>query len=162
MDIRSERQIEYAVASYSAMLYRVAFSIVSNRSDAEDVVQEVFLRWTKKNGIFNSCEHEKAWLIRATINRAKSCVTSAWKKRVVLSDNQIEVSTQNENTYLLEAVSHLPPKQRLVVHLFYYEDMPVNKIADVANMPENTVKSHLKRARESLKEMLKGEDIYGF
>lgn len=156
-EMRKDKQIEQAIAKYMTMLFRVAYSITRSRQDSEDVVQEVFLRWTRHRADFRSDEHEKAWLIKATVNRARSNQTSAWKRRIVPVEDVFEGVQDEAEHPATDAVAKLPEKQRIVVHLHYFEDMSVVEIARLTGMPESTVKSHLKRAREALKDLLKGE-----
>ena len=141
---------------YFDTVYRLALSRTGNRDCADDVTQEVFLRFFKTDKEFESREHIKAWLIKVTINCSKSVFTSTWFKRTVpLSEDLTFTDTHSGDVYL--TVSKLPQKYRTVIHLFYYEDMPIKQIAEILKVSENTVKSQLYRAREMLKSML-GED----
>lgn len=141
---------EIQLKEYLNSLYRLAYAYVGNKPDAEDVVQEVFLRRSKRGGVFKDAEHEKAWLIRVTINTAKSLLASSWKRRAVLSDDLAPFGEyESGESEVLAAVMKLNAKQRSVIHLYYYEDYPVEKIAGLTGMNASTVKSHLKRAREA-------------
>ncbi|MBR3133479.1 MAG: sigma-70 family RNA polymerase sigma factor [Clostridia bacterium] len=122
---------------------------------AEDVYQEVFLIFSKKCPEFKSEEHEKAWFIRVTINKTKNIITSKWNKSVTGLDEDIPFETQEKHeVYYL--VQSLPRDYRTVIYLYYYEGYKVNEIADLIGKKENTVKTWLARARESLKEKLEG------
>ncbi len=149
------------IEKYSNTVYRICLSYSGNRSDAEDIMQEVFLRYLKKPRSFATPEHEKAWFLRVTVNCCKSFFTSAWRKRIVsLEEYEHLPSPQDvpddKGSQVYEAVMALPPKQRICVHLFYYEEMTIKEIAGTIGAPESTVKSHLFRARASLEEVLKG------
>lgn len=159
--------IESIIQQYSDMVYRLAYARTRNKADAEDLFQEVFLKCHKTNQQFSSEEHCKAWLIRTTVNLSKNLLTSAWKKKVVLKEEPSR-NSGNYSTSLLEndrgevfyAVMKLPEKYRIVIHLYYYEDYSVSEIANILNRKDSTVKTQLFRARELLKQNLKGEYDY--
>lgn len=158
-----ENQIEFVLQNYAEMVYRLAYIRTKNSPDAEDLLQEVFLRLLKSNIRFNDGEHCKAWLIRTTINCSKNLLTSAWfRKTVYLEDgldnyaNAVEKGKSN----VFYAVLELPVKYRVVVHLYYYEDFSVAEISTMLNRKESTVKTQLYRARELLKKKLKGDYDY--
>lgn len=144
----------------SGTVYRLALSYTKNKCDAEDVMQNVFLKYIRKKRLFESPEHEKAWFIRVTINTAKTFF--ARKRSEVALDEIAELEsadTPQRELSVLDAVNSLPKKQRVCTHLFYYEDYSVKEIAHALSIPESTVKSHLRRARASLKEKLKGANF---
>jgi len=151
MDMTDEEIIR---ASFD-MVYRLALSQTKSIANAEDVTQEVFLRFVENRRKLKSSEHIKAWLIRVTINCSKSVFNSSWFRKTVPLDNEIAFDTP-EKSEVYYAVQSLPTKYRTVIHLFYYEDMSVKEIADCLNMKDSTVKSHLFRGRELLKKELKG------
>lgn len=150
--------VDKIIDKHKGMIYRLALSHTTNKTDAEDIMQEVFMRFLRAKPIFEDDEHEKAWFIRCAINTAKSYHFSSWRRRTVLMPTEKIVCpvTQNysECTTLSQAVFKLDSKKRMCIHLFYYEDFSVNKIAQVTGFNENTVRSHLKRAREKLRQML--------
>lgn len=141
------------VEKYFDMVYRLALSQTKNKDLSDDVVQEVFLRYIKKERHFESEEHLKAWFIRVTINCVKSHFTSAWFKKTEGLTEDIVFETE-EHGDVFYATQELPEKYRLVIHLFYYEDMSVEQIANLLNKNISTVKSQLHRARNMLKEKL--------
>lgn len=143
------------VEKYFDTVYRLALSQTRDSRRADDVLQEVFLRYIKTDKVFESEEHIKAWLLRVTMNCSKSSFTDTWHKKTVplTEDISFEMPEQEE---LYVTVAKLPKKYRSVIHLFYYEDMSVREIARCLNLKESTVKSQLHRGREMLKEMLKG------
>lgn len=149
---------------YFDMVYKLAFSGTKDRAHADDVCQEVFLKFLKTDKKFESEEHVKAWLIRVTVNQYKSFFTSSWfKKTVPISDKENElVFTTPEKNDLHNVILKLPQKYSTVIHLFYYEDLPVSQIAKILNVGESTVKSQLHRARAMLKELLGGRYDYEF
>ncbi len=149
---------------YGDRLYAAAFNITRQRQDAEDAVQEALLRLYKSDKEFESEEHVKAWLIRVTINIAKSTCTSFWhRNRVPYEDYMEEIPFEDDSDRdLMEAVLSLPDKYRIIVHLYYYEGYKTREIADTLKLSENTVKTRLLQSRKLLKAKLEGwqdEDI---
>lgn len=146
-----------AFLKYSDMVYRLAFARVKNKYDADDVLQDVFLRFIKHSEKVTNEEHAKALLIRITINCSKSMLSSSWfKKTEPLSEN-LSVSQPESDT--LDAVLRLPKKYRTVIHLHYYMGYSVDEIAEILNTKSSTVKSQLHRARKQLKLYFEGAEI---
>lgn len=149
---------EVVVIKHENRLYRTALAITGSISDAEDIVQEAFLRAYEKAPEFESEEHEKAWLIRVTVNLCNSRLRSPWRKRIVPLLESYPAS-EPEQHELLEQIITLSPKYRTVIHLFYYEGYSIKDISELTGQKESTVRSHLSRARQKLKSILK-EDNY--
>jgi len=145
------------VIKHENRLYRTALAITGNMSDAEDIVQEVFLRAYEKAPEFESKEHEKAWLIRVTVNLCNSRLRSPWRKRTMPLLDSYPASDPEQHE-LLEQVMALPPKYRTVIHLFYYEGYSIKDISELTGQRESTVRSHLTRARQTPKSGLKQND----
>ncbi|MBR6790202.1 MAG: sigma-70 family RNA polymerase sigma factor [Oscillospiraceae bacterium] len=143
---------------YGDMILRLAFSCMKNMPDAEDVLQDVFLKLLEKTPVFESDEHRKAWLIRVTVNICRSRLRSPWRRHKELeeADASVEENRWLEGNEVLEAVMALPEKYREVIHLFYYEDYSVGQIAALLGKKEATVRSLMFRARTILKDKLKG------
>jgi RNA polymerase sigma-70 factor (ECF subfamily) len=150
----TDNSIENIIDTYSNMVYRLAFSRTRNKSDADDIFQEVFLRYIKNNFTFENEEHRKAWLIRVTINCSKNLWASAWVKKTQALDENIIFETE-EGTYLHHELMKLPIKYRTVIHLFYYEDLSVEEISNILQRKSSTIRTQLTRARRILKEILK-------
>ena len=149
---------ESALNTYSDMLLRIAYRNVKVLADAEDITQEVFLKLILRDEGFESPEHEKAWLIRVTVNKCRDFLKSErHKKEMVLSGGDIDIPAAKEETSnpeVLEAVKCLPEKYRNVLYLYYYEGRTVPEIARYLRSRDNTVSSWLHRAREQLKNSL--------
>ena len=145
--------------SYGDMVYRLALVRTRSVADAEDVVQEVFLRCLRNNPTFENAEHQKAWLIKVTVNCTKSLLGSAFRRHSVPEDaaGQLVSEDAESDPTVYDAVMKLPEKYRTAIHLYYYEDYSVKEIADAMRSTESTVKSWLHRARGMLKEELGGE-----
>lgn len=132
-------------------VYKIAYLRTGNTHDAEDIMQEVFLRYIKHNPSFESMEHEKAWFIRATINRTNSFFSSAWNRRTVFSEDEPIFYDESSDSSILEAVMSLPKDMSTAVHLYYYEEMSVKEISEAMKKSESAVKSLLFRARKLLR-----------
>ena len=143
---------------YSDMVLRIAYTYLKNRADAEDIVQDVYLRIIDKKPSFNDESHEKSWLIRATINMCKNKVNMFWNKNKCSIDDVQEFAVSdkyNTDTSVFQAVMALGEKYRVVVYMYYYEGYSTPEIADVIGKNETTIRSLLHRARNKLKDMLK-------
>ncbi|MCL2213335.1 MAG: RNA polymerase sigma factor [Oscillospiraceae bacterium] len=157
-----EYQIKYnndMVDRHATMVYRLAYSATQNVADAEDIMQEVFLRFVKKNPDFADAEHEKAWFIRVTVNTAKSLHLSPWRKRTTLAPNEELPHMSGDegsvcHAQLAEALGKLSKYQGMCIHLFYFEGYSIKEISTITKISESTVKSHLRRAKESLRKLL--------
>ena len=138
---------------YYDMVYRLALSRTKSRTHAEDVSQEVFLRFLKTDKVFESEEHIRAWLLRVCINLSKNIVSSFWNRNRRSWEDFAETLCFTEETdkRLFETVMGLPEKYRIVIHLFYYEGYSVQEISKLLHRREGTVKSHLSRGRKILK-----------
>ena len=158
--------IETIIQRYKSTIYGVALSYTSNRADADDIFQEVFLIYFKVNPQFNDEEHRKAWLIRTTINCSLRVVQSTYHKRVVpmdqneMDEGSFQFRTKEENAVYL-ALQQLPEKYRKVLQLFYFADMSIESIANALNLKPGTAKVQLMRGREMMKSKLKEEGYHG-
>ena len=145
--------------TYGDMIYRLALVRTRSAADAEDVVQEVFLRCLKNNPSFDSAEHQKAWLITAAINSSKSLLDRADRRHGAGAEALEFLSTEDDtDNSVYNAVMQLPDKYRTAVHLFYYEGYSVEEIGKMTDTNPSTVKSHLHRAREALRRVLKEDE----
>lgn len=156
---------------YMPMVYRIAFSRLADRNDAEDITQDVFLRYYRAGITYISEEHRKAWLIRCTINCAKNVLSSAYKRHKSageLTENNPPPESEQEysdceesfeknerKSAVLAAVMELSEKYRTVIHLFYFEDMSVTQISEATGRRESTIKSQLCRGRKLLEPVLR-------
>lgn len=148
--------IEEIVLRHENRLYRIAAATLGNKTEAEDILQEVFLKVLEKRPVFESHEHEKAWLIRVTINQCRSRLSSTWwrKTESLLVSCPAKMPEQEQ---LMDSVLELPAKYRTVIHLFYYEGYSTKEIAGITQQKESTVRSLLSRARKKLQSILKEE-----
>lgn len=149
-------ELEQVLVMYGNMVYRLAYACMRSTMDAEDVCQDVFLRYFQKRPEFQSEEHRRAWLLRVTVNRARTIFRSAWFRHTVPLDERV-VFSEPEEQKLDEALSRLSGKDREVLHLYYYEELSVREIGDLLRRKESTVRTQLTRARRRLGEIMKGE-----
>ena len=156
--MRTNAEIERVVNEYATMLLRVAYSQLNNRAEAEDTVQEVLLKYMEKAPVFQSEEHEKAWLLRVTVNHCKTHLASAWFRKRADLDEGIP-ALDNAELEVVSAVAALPAKYRAVVHLYYFEGYSTKEIAEILHSRPNTVSSRLSRARALLAKALKEEIV---
>lgn len=156
------------VEQYENTVFRVAVNYCRSYHDAEDITQEVFLRFYRKVRKPADDEQIKFYLIRMAINLSINMTKSAWRKKVLPCDNDDLISMLYQNAQadfeererhgqIIAAVRELPIKYRSVVHLYYYEDLSVKEIAGILKQKETTVQTRLMRAREMLKEKIGGD-----
>ena len=151
----SASELEEVMGRYQTMVFRLAYSYTRSRSDAQDLCQEVFLRYFCSRPPFASEEHRRAWLLRVTVNRCKTHLTSWWVRRTVHLDDRIPMP-EPEPLALDEALRQLAEKDRLVIHLFYYEECSTREIARMMRTTEGAVRTRLTRARQRLGKILEG------
>lgn len=152
--------VESLIRRYAGTVYRLAYAKTGNRQDADDVFQEVFLRYVRKQPSWQSEEHAKAWFLRVTVNCANSLLSSPFRRRRCPLDDGDGEATPLPNAEvadLLEAVARLPGPYREVIHLFYYEDYSCEQIARVLHRREATVRMQLTRARRLLRQDMEGD-----
>lgn len=154
----TEQEYTDAVLRNSQRVFLIALSFFSNRSDAEDATQNVLLKLWKHREKLNDPTHIDKWLTRVTVNECRSLLRF---RRETINFEEIEAlcaaPTASEEQEMMLAVLQLPKEQRVVVHLFYYEEYSVREIARLLRISENAVKKRLSRARETLRKRLKEE-----
>lgn len=139
------------------MVVRIAYQNLQNKADAEDVMQEVFLKLLRSPAPFESEEHLKAWLIRVTINQCRDLQKSAWRRKTVALSQAEDYAFDEEDRTLLQSLRSLSSPFRNVLYLYYYEGYTLSEIAKLTEENINTVNSRLQRARKKLKLTLEGE-----
>lgn len=148
---------------YADDAFRLAYSYLGSRPDAEDVVQDVFVKLIRSDIKFTKGK-EKTYILTMTANACKDVLKSG---RVVFSapfDDAIEVSsddkTDEKDSDLFAAVSELPEKLRIAIHLHYYEGYSIKEIADILDIAPSAVSMRLTRAKECLRKHFKGGNSY--
>lgn len=147
---------------YIDMVYRVALNGCKNTYDADDVVQNTFMKLLKCKKDFESDAHIRNWLIKVAVNESRSIWSSSWRKRNVALDDGIDgtyiepaFAQENQET-LYEALMELPPKYRQPLYLYYYEELSIKEISSVLKISETAVSTRLQRARQKIKEKIGG------
>lgn len=153
--LRAGISYDEIVHKYIDTVYRIALTQSHSKTDAEDIVQEVFLKLLTSDKDFESEEHIKAWLIRVAINSSHKLFSSSWFKKTVPLTEDIPFENP-EHSEVYYALNSLSEKYRIPLYLYYYEEYSVKEIAECLNLSEGTVKSQLSRGRERLKLKLKG------
>lgn len=159
--MQSEQQVNNAVEKYADMIKRICFYHLKNQADTEDVFQNVFLKYMLRDKPFFDEEHEKAWLIRVTINACKDYLKSFFRRNTVPLEqlNEIAMTVPEDHRDVLEAVLSLPDKYKDAIYLYYYEGYSVSEIGNLLGKKENSVYSLLSRGRALLKERLESDGI---
>lgn len=152
----SDSDIVRIVETYSDMLLRIALNRVRSIPAAEDIVQSVFERLMRRRPIFESREHEKAWLIRTAVNLCLSDLRAESRHGELPLDENIAGEFGDDSYEVLDAVQNLPVQDRYAVYLYYYEGYGVKEIGHLLKEPEGTISSRLSRARKKLKALLEG------
>lgn len=152
----------HSVKRNSQRLFLIALSFTKSTYDAEDILQNVFLKLWKHPKAFENDEHIDKWLTAVCVNESKNYIKSFFRNHQNIDDTEIvshhtfDSSSQQD---IFNAVMELPKKDRTVIHLFYYEDLSVKDIAEILRLKESAVKTRLCRARTKLKERLGDEWI---
>ena len=153
------------VELFKDMVYAIALTHAGNRGDADDVFQEVFLTYHRKQPVSADDDHRRAWLITTTLNIARRAASSSWRTRVVPLRPEMadEVAVTpgfalEEHDDLFKALTVLGETYRTVIHLFYFEDMPIAKIANLLGLEPSAVKMRLSRGRAILRDNLTMEE----
>ena len=137
---------------------RLVLSLVkrvwAKRANADDVFQEVFLRYARKAPAFESEEHRRAWLLRVTVNCCRKAHTSLWRKRTEPLSETMSYSQPDGDSGFFDLLRLLPAKYRAVIHLFYYEGYSAREIGAMLRRKPATVRSQLARGRDILRRQL--------
>ncbi len=148
------------VEKYGSTVLRLAYTYLNNMADAEDTVQDVFLKIMDKAPEFRDEEHERYWIVRTTINMCKNRLNMFWNKNKRSIDEVAETAVYDkysEDSTVLQAVLSLPGNYKAAVYMYYYEGWTTPQIAKMTGKSEITVRSYLHRARTMLKKILKEE-----
>jgi len=153
------RHIEYAVKKYSQMLFRICYNILGNKQDAEDALQETFLRYILKAPLFKDSDHEKAWLIKVATNISKNMCRF---NNLHAAENLEElrgIGIKDADRDIFELIMSLPSKYKIVLDLYYIEGYKANEIAKIINISPVAVRKRLQYGRRLLKSELERIDL---
>ena len=155
---KSDRPVDWEqlVTDNENRLYRTALAILGDAHEAQDAVQDAFMRFLEKAP--DDLEHPGAWLMRVLVNGCKSRLRTSWRRRTVPLWEELPAPGPEERQELEELFA-LPPKDRMVIHLHYYEGCTTAQSAKITGQAEGTVRSRLSRARGRLRSLLEGETL---
>ena len=155
----TRQEAERLVNTYADLILRLSYTYLSHTHDAQDICQTVFLKLIERRPAFASSEHEKAWIIRTTINACKDHLKSHWRKTTVPIEAARHVpAPAAEPGSILASVNLLPPKYRAVIYLHYYEGYQAAEIGEILGVPLGTVHTRLARGRAKLRTLLGGTE----
>lgn len=146
-------RLEEIVTRNENTLYRTALACLGDPEEAKDAVQDAFLALLERSPTLESEAHERAWLLRVTVNRCRDRLRF-WRRHPVDPLLETYPAATPEEGAVAEAVQALTPKDRLVIHLFYYEGYAVSEIAAFTGLREGSVRSRLSRSRQKLRDVL--------
>ena len=149
--------IEIIIRKYGDMLYRLSLIMLKNESDAEDVVQETIIKYYQKSPVFVDSEHEKAWLIKVATNKCRDLLRIRGRY-IQIEENFLEqIADEETDCGIIEALTVLPEKYRLVLTLYYIEGYRIEDIAKIISRTSSAVKMRLQKGRKLLKEIYEKE-----
>ena len=155
-----EKEVRRVVETYSDMILRISYNYLQHTFDAEDICQTVLLKFISCDLSFDTNEHEKAWMIRTTINACHDLRKNAYSRKTVGLDAVTgKESPKAPDSDLLEEIKKLPVNYRMSIYLYYYEGYTSKEISEMLKKPCSTIRNHLCEARNLLKERL-GDDYY--
>ena len=158
--MRSEQQAEQAIERYADTVKRICMIHLKNYADTEDIFQTVFFKYALSSIEFESQEHERAWIIRVTLNACRDLLKNVFRSRTVpiqdLSDQTAAPAPEHQEVW--QAVLALPPKYRDVVYLHYYEGYSAPEISRILKKNVNTIYTWLNRSKGMLQQALGGEE----
>lgn len=147
-------EFEEKYYKYKDVLFRIIFTYVKNVDDAEDILQDVFIKLYEHNYYFETDEHEKRWLIRVAVNRSKNHLKLFWNKKRDLFENDLSnkfIQHTEQQSEILQQVLNLPQNVKGPMYLHYYEGYTCKEIGEILKMKESAIKMRLKKGRELLK-----------
>ncbi|MBQ3841728.1 MAG: RNA polymerase sigma factor [Ruminiclostridium sp.] len=155
----SGNELKRYVELYRTSVTNAALFIVKNPADAEDIVQDVFLKLYIHTGEFKNDEHVRAWLLRCAINGSLNLVRSGWHKNSVSLDSIKELPDNNPETgsEIRNAMMSLDPKLRAVLYLHYFEGYTDEETAKMTGISTAAVKGRLRRGRDKLRNLIENE-----
>ncbi len=145
------RHIEYAVEKYSRMLFRISYGILMNEHDAEDALQETFIKYMTKAPLFRDSEHEKAWLIKVVTNVSKNMLRFRTYQASQSIHGLSSIGVDEIDKDIFELIMNLPDKYKTVLDLYYIEGYKANEIADIIGISPVAVRKRLQYGRTLLK-----------
>lgn len=155
----SEEEITELVEKYGSLIFRISYCILCNFQDAEDAVQETFLKYLTKSPEFNDEEHRKAWLIKVTANVSKNMLMFRLRRETANIEDFENIGITENDYETFELIMNLPAKYKIVMTLYYVEGYKSKEIAEIIDINEDTVRKRLQKGRELLKKEFEKEQL---
>ncbi|MBQ7837107.1 MAG: sigma-70 family RNA polymerase sigma factor [Clostridia bacterium] len=156
---KTEEEIRELVSKYSSLIFRISYCILCNSADAEDAVQETFLRYLTKAPEFTSEEHRKAWLIKVSANVSKNMLMFRLRRETVNLEDVEDIGIDERDYETFELIMSLPAKHKIVMTLYYVEGYKSKEIAEIIGISEEAVRKRLQKGRELLKNEIEKERL---
>lgn len=152
-----KQQAEYLANTYADMILRLSYTYLKNTHDAQDICQTVFVKLLTHPQKFENKSHEKAYIMRMTVNACKDMLKNPWRRKTCGLEVIADVpAPETEDSSILTTVNALPTRYRSVIYLYYYEGYQASEIGEILGIPTATVHTRLARGRKKLKTMLGG------
>ena len=156
---KTEEEIRELVSKYSSLIFRISYCILCNSADAEDAVQETFLKYLTKAPDFLSEEHRKAWLIKVSANVSKNMLMFRLRRETVNLEDVEDIGIDERDYETFELIMSLPAKHKIVMTLYYVEGYKSKEIAEIIGISEEAVRKRLQKGRELLKNEIEKERL---
>lgn len=156
---KSEEEIQALVEDYSSMIFRISFCILSNTEDANDAVQETFLKYITKAPEFDTEEHRKAWLIKVATNVSKNIHRFHLRREIKSLEDIENIGITQDDFEIFELIMNLPTRYKIVMTLYYVEGYRSKEIAEIVGISEEAVRKRLQKGRELLKKEIEREQL---
>ena len=152
-----DTEAQRLVQTYADLILRLGYTYLKSTHDAEDVCQNVLIKLLQTDRAFESAEHERAWIVRATANACKDALRSGFRRHTVGLEAAPDAAVPDEpDSGVVDAVMALPAKYREAIYLHYYEGYSIREISELTGRSESAVSAHLSRGRGKLRTMLEG------
>lgn len=155
----SDEEFSAIAEKYMDSIFRLALNYMRSRTEADDITQNVLIKLYRTEKKFQSGDHLRYWLVRVTVNECKRVLVSPWRKMESIEQlREGFVFPEEGRRELFDAVMALPKKYRVPIYLYYYEDYSTEEIGRILKVPSATVRTHLRRGRQQLKDSLGGDE----
>lgn len=155
----SDEEFSAIAEKYMDSIFRLALNYMRNRTEADDITQNVLIKLYRTEKKFQSGDHLRYWLVRVTVNECKRALVSPWRKMESIEQlREGFVFPEEGSRELFDAVMALPKKYRVPIYLYYYEDYSTEEIGRILKVPSATVRTHLRRGRQQLRDSLGGDE----
>ena len=148
-----------AVEKYGTMLFRLCLTLVKDYDDAEDAVQDTYIKYLTKAPQFNASEHEKAWLIRVATNICKNMIRFRKRNSSLCLEEIGEIGVSETDSGIFEAIMSLPAKYKLVMDLHYIEGYTASEISAITGVNADAVRKRMQNGRKLLKKTLEEAEL---